>query len=124
MESRQVFREPQHARPCIFELIYFAKPNSTVDGESVYDLRKRLGERLAKEAPCEADLVSPIPDSGVPAAIGYAQKSKLPYEMALIRSHFYRTHFHRTGTKDPRGRRCAQAFAEPRTHKGKARCLD
>ncbi|MBT8473111.1 MAG: amidophosphoribosyltransferase [Marinicaulis sp.] len=88
IESRQVFPEPPHARPCIFELIYFAKPNSTVDGESVYELRKRLGERLADEAPCEADLVSPIPDSGVPAAIGYAQHSDLPYEMALIRSHF------------------------------------
>ena len=89
IESRQVFPEPPNARPCIFELIYFAKPNSIVDGQSVCDLRKRLGERLAKEAPCEgADLVSPIPDSGVPAAIGYAQKSKLPYEMALIRSHF------------------------------------
>lgn len=88
IESRQVFPNKDHARPCIFELIYFAKPNSIVDGESVYGLRKRLGERLAKEAPCEADLVSPIPDSGVPAAIGYAQKSGLPYEMALIRSHF------------------------------------
>lgn len=88
IESRQIFPKPPHARPCIFELIYFAKPNSIVDGQSVYELRKRLGERLAKEAPCDADIVSPIPDSGVPAAIGYAQKAKLPYEMALIRSHF------------------------------------
>ncbi|MEO1137604.1 MAG: amidophosphoribosyltransferase, partial [Pseudomonadota bacterium] len=87
IESRQVSPKPAHARPCIFELIYFAKPNSIVDGQSVYGLRKRLGERLAKEAPCEADLVSPIPDSGVPAAIGYSQKTGLPYEMALIRSH-------------------------------------
>lgn len=88
VESRQITPAPENARPCIFELIYFAKPNSIMDGQSVYELRKRLGERLAKEAPCEADLVSPIPDSGVPAAIGYAQKSDLPYEMALIRSHF------------------------------------
>lgn len=88
VESRQISPTAAQARPCIFELIYFAKPNSIIDGQSVYELRKRLGERLAKEAPCEADLVSPIPDSGVPAAIGYAQKSKLPYEMALIRSHF------------------------------------
>ena len=88
VESRQISPAPTQARPCIFELIYFAKPNSIVDGQSVYELRKRLGEKLAKEAPCDADLVSPIPDSGVPAAIGYAQKSKLPYEMALIRSHF------------------------------------
>ncbi len=88
VESRQISPAPAQARPCIFELIYFAKPNSIVDGQSVYELRKRLGERLAKEAPCDADLVSPIPDSGVPSAIGYAQKSDLPYEMALIRSHF------------------------------------
>jgi len=88
VESRQVFPAPSHARPCIFELIYFAKPNSFVDGESVYELRKRLGAELAKEAQCEADLVSPIPDSGVPAAIGYAQAAGLPYEMALLRSHF------------------------------------
>lgn len=87
IESRQIFPKQTQARPCIFELIYFARPNSVVDGQSVYDLRKRLGEKLAKEAPCDADLVSPIPDSGVPAAIGYAQKTGLPYEMALIRSH-------------------------------------
>ncbi len=88
VESRQVFPAPDHARPCIFELIYFARPDSVVDGQSVYELRKRLGAQLAKEAPCAADLVSPIPDSGVPAAIGYAQAAGLPYEMALIRSHF------------------------------------
>ncbi|MEO0880544.1 MAG: amidophosphoribosyltransferase [Pseudomonadota bacterium] len=88
VESRPAFHKPQTARPCIFELIYFARPNSVVDGKSVYQLRKRLGKQLAREAPCEADIVSPIPDSGVAAAIGYAQKSKLPYEMALIRSHF------------------------------------
>ena len=88
LESRQVFPKPAHARSCIFELIYFARPNSFIDGESVYDLRKRLGATLAKESPIEADLVSPIPDSGVPAAIGYAQASGLPYEMALIRGHY------------------------------------
>jgi len=88
VESRQVFKEPSEARPCIFELIYFARPNSIVDGKSVYQIRKKLGKQLAREAPCDADIVSPIPDSGVAAAIGYAQKSKLPYEMALIRSHF------------------------------------
>lgn len=88
IDSIQVTSRPAQARPCIFELIYFARPNSVVDGKSVYQLRKRLGKQLAREAPVEADLVSPIPDSGVPAAIGFAQKSKLPYEMALIRSHF------------------------------------
>jgi amidophosphoribosyltransferase len=87
IECRQ-FAPAQKARPCIFELIYFARPDSFVDGKSVYEIRKRLGERLAAEAPCDADLVAPIPDSGVPAAIGFAQASGLPYEMALIRSHF------------------------------------
>jgi amidophosphoribosyltransferase len=87
VESRQFAPPPAHPRPCIFELIYFAKPNSIVDGESVYELRKNLGARLAQEAPCEADFVSPIPDSGVPAAIGYACGAGLPFEMALIRSH-------------------------------------
>ncbi len=88
VESRQVFPPTNPARPCIFELIYFARPNSIVDGKSVYQLRKKLGQRLAGEAPCDADMVSPIPDSGVAAAIGYAQASGLPYELALIRSHF------------------------------------
>jgi len=88
IESRQAFPKPARARPCIFELIYFARPNSFIDGKSVYEIRKRLGAQLAKESPVEADLVSPIPDSGVPAAIGFAQESGIPYEMALIRSHF------------------------------------
>ena len=87
VESRRVFPE-RAARPCIFELIYFARPNSFLGEESVYELRKKLGRRLAEEAPASADLVSPIPDSGVAAAIGYAARSGLPYEMALIRSHY------------------------------------
>lgn len=88
VESRQVFPPTTPARPCIFELIYFARPNSIVDGKSVYQLRKTLGKKLAIEAPCDADMAAPIPDSGVPAAIGYAQASGLPFEQALIRSHF------------------------------------
>ncbi len=88
VESIRAFPKPEHARPCIFELIYFARPDSIVDGKSVYQLRKSLGVQMAKEAPCDADIVSPIPDSGVPAAIGYAHQGGLPYEMALIRSHF------------------------------------
>ncbi len=88
VESRQVFPPTTPARPCIFELIYFARPNSIVDGKSVYQLRKMLGKKLAIEASCDADMVAPIPDSGVPAAIGYAQASGLPFEQALIRSHF------------------------------------
>ena len=88
MESRRCFPPVTQARPCIFELIYFARPNSFVDGESVYQIRKRLGARLALEAPADADLVAPIPDSGVAAAIGYANWLKMPYEMALIRGHY------------------------------------
>ena len=88
VESRDFTIAKENARPCIFELIYFARPDSVIDGKSVYQVRKKLGKVLAREAPCEADLVAPIPDSGVPAAIGYAREAKLPYEMALIRSHF------------------------------------
>jgi amidophosphoribosyltransferase len=88
VESRQVFAAPDQPRPCLFEMIYFARPNSFIDGKSVYQLRKQLGKQLAKEAPCDADMVSPIPDSGVAAAIGYAQATGLPYEMALIRGHY------------------------------------
>lgn len=88
LESRRCFPAPPHARPCIFELIYFARPNSFVDGQSVYELRKRLGAKLAEEAPADVDMVAPIPDSGVAAAIGYANRQQLPYEMALIRGHY------------------------------------
>ncbi len=88
IESRNFVPAPQEARPCIFELIYFARPDSVIDGKSVYEVRKKLGQVLAEEAPCDADLVSPIPDSGVPSAIGYARQADLDYEMALIRSHF------------------------------------
>jgi amidophosphoribosyltransferase len=76
------------ARPCVFEYVYFARPDSVVNGRSVYDVRKRMGARLARETGVEADLVSPVPDSGVPAAIGYAQQSGLPFEMGIIRNHY------------------------------------
>ena len=88
IESRMFEQGSDAARPCIFELIYFARPDSMIDGKSVYQLRKKLGKWLAKEAPCKADMVAPIPDSGVPAAIGYARESGMAYDMALIRSHF------------------------------------
>jgi len=73
---------------CIFELVYFARPDSTLFGQSVFEVRKRLGQRLAKEHPVEADLVIAVPDSGVPAAVGYAKESGLPYDVGLIRSHY------------------------------------
>jgi len=76
------------ARPCAFEYVYFAMPDSVVNGLSVYDVRKRMGERLAKECGVPADVIVPVPDSGVPAALGYAQASGIPYEMGIIRNHF------------------------------------
>ncbi|MDE1468270.1 amidophosphoribosyltransferase [Aurantiacibacter sp. D1-12] len=76
------------ARPCIFEHVYFSRPDSIFNKRSVYDSRKSIGIELAKESPCEADLVVPVPDSGVPAAIGYAQESGIPFELGIIRSHY------------------------------------
>ena len=73
---------------CVFEYIYFARPDSTIGGKNVYLARKRLGQELAKEKPVEADLVVPVPDSGVPAALGYSQESGLPMEFGLIRNHY------------------------------------
>ncbi|PZT87152.1 MAG: amidophosphoribosyltransferase [Citromicrobium sp.] len=77
-----------HARPCIFEHVYFSRPDSFFAGRSVYDARKAIGAELAIESPVEADLVVPVPDSGVPAAIGYAQASGIPFELGIIRSHY------------------------------------
>ncbi|PZU16337.1 MAG: amidophosphoribosyltransferase [Citromicrobium sp.] len=79
---------PRRPRPCIFEHVYFSRPDSIYDGRSVYAARKAIGEQLAIEAPVEADLVVPVPDSGVPAAIGYAQQSGVPFELGIIRSHY------------------------------------
>jgi amidophosphoribosyltransferase len=78
----------QRPRPCIFEHVYFSRPDSIVDGSSVYQVRKRIGAELARESPVEADIVVPVPDSGTPAAIGYAQESGLPFELGIIRSHY------------------------------------
>ncbi len=87
IESHRPFpRQP--ARPCIFEYIYFARPDSVVSGRSVYEVRKNFGKRLAIEAPVDADVVIPIPDSGVPAAIGYSMGSGLPLELGIIRNHY------------------------------------
>jgi len=87
IESHRPFpRRP--ARPCIFEYIYFARPDSIVGGRNVYQLRKQMGVQLAREAPAKADVIIPIPDSGVPAAIGYAQESGVPFELGIIRNHY------------------------------------
>ncbi len=73
---------------CVFEYVYFARPDSELAGRSVYDVRKSFGRTLAREHPVDADVVVPVPDSGVPAAIGYASERNLPFEMGLIRSHY------------------------------------
>ncbi len=75
-------------RPCIFEHVYFSRPDSVVDGSSVYQVRKRIGAELARESPADADMVVPVPDSGTPAAIGFAQESGIPFELGIIRSHY------------------------------------
>ncbi|MCB2067562.1 MAG: amidophosphoribosyltransferase [Erythrobacter sp.] len=75
-------------RPCIFEHVYFSRPDSVFNDRSVYASRRSIGMELAREAPCDADLVVPVPDSGVPAAIGYAQESGIPFELGIIRSHY------------------------------------
>ena len=78
----------QPSRPCIFEHVYFSRPDSIFNDRSVYESRKQIGVELAKEEPVVADLVVPVPDSGVPAAIGYSQESGIPFELGIIRSHY------------------------------------
>jgi amidophosphoribosyltransferase len=85
-QSIQIF-EPTPKR-CIFEYVYFARPDSNVFGQSVYEARKNMGAELAKIDPVEADMVVPVPDGGVPSAIGYAQESGIPYEMGIMRNHY------------------------------------
>ena len=78
----------QAKRLCIFEYIYFARPDSLVDGKNVYEVRKQIGKELANESQIEADIVVPVPDSGVPSAIGYAEAARLPFELGIIRNHY------------------------------------
>jgi amidophosphoribosyltransferase len=80
--------EPVQPRFCVFEYVYFARPDSSVEGRNVYNVRKRIGEELAIESPVEADMVVPVPDSGTPAAIGFAQQAGLPFELGIIRNHY------------------------------------
>jgi amidophosphoribosyltransferase len=79
---------PVQTAPCVFEYVYFARPDSQVFGREVYALRRRLGRQLAKEAPVNADVVIAVPDSGVPAALGYAAEANIPYEIGLVRNHY------------------------------------
>jgi amidophosphoribosyltransferase len=76
------------ARPCIFEYIYFSRPDSILGGRSVYNVRKQMGRQLAMESPADVDVIVPIPDSGVPAALGYAEQLKIPFELGIIRNHY------------------------------------
>ena len=78
----------QSPRPCIFEHVYFSRPDSYVDQMNVYEVRKRIGAELARENACEVDLVVPVPDSGTPAALGYAQEADIPFELGIIRNHY------------------------------------
>ena len=78
----------QKARPCIFEYIYFARPDSIVDGKCAYEYRKNFGKQLAKENDIDADIIVPVPDSAVPAALGFAEQSKKKFELGLIRNHY------------------------------------
>ncbi|RUO98819.1 amidophosphoribosyltransferase [Hyphomicrobium sp.] len=87
LESHRPF-PMRPARPCIFEYIYFARPDSIVAGQTVYDIRKRMGIELARESAPSADVIVPIPDSGVPAAIGFSQQSGIPFELGIIRNHY------------------------------------
>jgi amidophosphoribosyltransferase len=79
---------PQKPRFCVFEYIYFARPDSVMEGTSVYAARKLIGAQLAKEAAVDADVVVPVPDSGVPAAMGYAEQSGIAFELGIIRNHY------------------------------------
>jgi amidophosphoribosyltransferase len=87
VESLRPFPRMQ-ARPCVFEYVYFSRPDSILGGRSVYEVRKQFGRQLAQEAPADVDVIIPVPDSGVPAALGYAQQSNIPFELGIIRNHY------------------------------------
>ena len=85
-KSVRIF-EPE-PRICAFEYIYFARPDSVIEGKNVYEIRKKMGAALAKQNRTKADFVIPVPDSGVPAALGFANESKIPFELAIVRNHY------------------------------------
>ncbi|MDQ0315607.1 amidophosphoribosyltransferase [Amorphus orientalis] len=87
IESLKPFGE-NPARFCVFEYVYFARPDSIVSNKNVYDVRKQIGAELARESPVEADIVVPVPDSGTPAAIGFAQAAGIPFDLGIIRNHY------------------------------------
>jgi amidophosphoribosyltransferase len=87
IESHKPF-PPMKPRPCIFEYVYFSRPDSILGGRSVYEVRKQFGRQLAQEAPGDVDVIIPVPDSGVPAALGYSQEARIPFELGIIRNHY------------------------------------
>jgi amidophosphoribosyltransferase len=87
IESFRPFEDVK-PRPCIFEYVYFSRPDSVLGGKSVYEVRREIGRQLALESPVEADMVCPVPDSGTPAAIGYSQQSGIPFEMGIVRNQY------------------------------------
>lgn len=113
------FAPVRAARPCAFEYIYFARPDSMIAGISVYEARKEMGRQLYRDAPADVDVVIPVPDSGVPAALGYAQAAGVPYEMGIIRGHYVgRTFIQPTQAKRDLGVRRKHS-ANPPVIKGK-----
>jgi amidophosphoribosyltransferase len=100
LQSFSPFPDKAASRFCIFEYVYFARPDSVLEGQAVYEKRKQIGVELAREAPCEeADVIVPVPDSGVPSAIGYAQESGVPFELGIIRNHYVGRTFIEPGQK-------------------------
>lgn len=87
LESFRAFA-PRPPSPCVFEYVYFARPDSFIQGRSVYEVRRRMGHQLAAETFAEADVVVPVPDSGVPAALGFSEASGIPFQMGIIRNHY------------------------------------
>ncbi len=87
IESR-MFAFSKRRAHCIFELVYFARPDSRVFSESVYEIRKNFGRQLAKECPVEADMIVPVPDSGMYAALGYSEASGIPFDLGIMRNHY------------------------------------
>jgi len=88
VRSSKPFGRATHQRFCVFEYIYFARPDSVVEGTSIYEARKRIGMELARESHVPADVIVPVPDSGVPAALGYSEGAGLPFELGIIRNHY------------------------------------
>jgi len=87
IRSHRPFPKVQ-ARPCVFEFVYFSRPDSYIDGRNVYEVRKEMGRNLAREFPVDVDVIVPVPDSGVPAALGYSQETGIPFELGIIRNHY------------------------------------